>query len=88
MDRRRIKEKCAELMLQLEPQEFIGICKILGVKLLEEDSIEKSEESGEVVLSVRPAENLIQDAIDKIGELNKVQSRNLYKLLKAATKEK
>ena len=56
MDRRRIKEKCAELMLQLEPQEFIGICKILGVKLLEEDSIEKSEESGEVVLSVRPAE--------------------------------
>lgn len=88
MDRRKIKEKCAELMLRLEPQEFIGICKILGVKLLEQDTIEKSEESGEVVLSVRPAENLIQDAIDKIGELNKVQSRNLYKLLKAATKEK
>lgn len=83
-----------EMIGKLEPQEFIGICKILGVDLVLEDSIEekrivKDEEGKDVEIDVhcaRSSEQLINDVIDKIAALNRTQARNLKRLLKAATK--
>lgn len=78
------------MVAKLEPQEFIGVCKILGIKLTTQDnSNEEVNEEGnaEVLLSVRPAEELIEEVVDRIGQLNRTQGRNLRRLLKAATKE-
>lgn len=91
MDRvsKLIKEN-VEMVAKLEPQEFIGVCKILGIKLTTQDnSNEEVNEEGnaEVLLSVRPAEELIEEVVDRIGQLNRTQGRNLRRLLKAATKE-
>lgn len=72
------------LLTQLEPQEFIGVCKILGVKVTSEEQ-EEGEDAG-VLLSVRPTEELIEEVVEKIYALNRVQGRNLRRLLKAATK--
>ena len=74
------------LLTQLEPQEFIGVCKILGVKLTSEEQENKGEEHVDVLLSVRPTEELMEEVVEKIYALNRVQGRNLRKLLKAATK--
>ena len=91
MDRvsKLVKEN-VEMVAKLEPQEFIGVCKILGIKLTAQDnSNEEVNEEGnaEVLLSVRPAEELIEEVVDRIGQLNRTQGRNLRRLLKAATKE-
>ena len=72
------------LLTQLEPQEFVGVCKILGVKLTSEEQ-EEGEDAG-VLLSVRPTEELMEEVVEKIYALNRVQGRNLRRLLKAATK--
>ncbi len=72
------------LLTQLEPQEFVGVCKILGVKLTSEEQ-EEGEDTG-VLLSVRPTEELMEEVVEKIYALNRVQGRNLRRLLKAATK--
>ena len=72
------------LLTQLEPQEFVGVCKILGVKVASEEQ-EEGEDAG-VLLSVRPTEELIEEVVEKIYALNRVQGRNLRRLLKAATK--
>ena len=83
-----------QMVSKLEPQEFIGVCKILGVKLTQEDMEEAKEitdKDGNTIVvhcSVRPTEELIEDAIDKIAHLNRTQGRNLRKILKAATKGK
>lgn len=71
---------------KLEPQEFIGICKILGVQIYREE--ERTDEEGKVKMEiiVRPAEDLLQEVIDKVGQLNRTRRRNFNKLLRAATK--
>lgn len=81
-----------EMMSKLEPQEFIGVCKILGVKLTQEEIEEVKEvtdKEGNTVTvhsSVRPTEEIIEEAVDKVAHLNRTQGRNLRKILKAATK--
>lgn len=77
-------EKLVRMVGKLEPQEFIGLCKILGIKIY--DLKEDKEEEGKQNVEVRPAEILLQEVIGKIGELNRVQRRNLKRLLKPATR--
>ena len=86
-DERKIskgQKRIVERICKLEPQEFMGICKILGVKIYEE--IDKGEEKEKLNVEARPAEKLIEEVIEKVVELNRAQRRNLDKLLKAATK--
>lgn len=103
---------------KLEPEEFLGICKILGVEIYvedlddekraveqvgmlraavpseeglvvsEEDAAVRVEEDKDPNLQKMPrkAEDMIKDVVEKITKLNRVQRRNLKKLLKAATK--
>ena len=82
-------EKLIRMIGKLEPQEFIGVCKILGVKIydLKEDKKQtEREEKDKSNVEVRPAEKLVQEVIDKILSLNRIQRRNLKKLIKLATK--
>jgi len=93
-------KKLVEMIAKLEPQEFLGVCKLLGVRLYDEVApVENSdgrqtsklptkeelmERNSDVVM--RPAEILLEDVIDELSKLNRVRRRNLEKLLKPATK--
>lgn len=88
-------ERIVKMIVKLEPEQFIGICKILGVELVKEvgqprytvdSEEEKVSAKVEVPVEVRPAEELIKEVIDKTIALNRTQRRNLTRLLKAATK--
>jgi len=71
---RKIREILVELT-KLEPLEFIGICEILGVKVLDGEEERKFEVIwGEVV--------------DKIIHLNRTRRRNFERLVRAATKKR
>ena len=77
-------------VLDLEPIEFLGICKVLGVKTFkQENDLGPTVEGGtaKVTLIPRPFEDIWADVCDAIDGLNRVQKRNLDKLLKAATKK-
>ena len=59
-----------------------------GLVVSEEDAAVRVEEDKDPNLQKMPrkAEDMIKDVVEKITELNRVQRRNLKKLLKAATK--
>ena len=93
------EDKAVQLVrkvLELDPIEFLGICKILGVQIYKVDSeiiIEEHVEGGQpkevanVNASVREFADIWSDVCDAIDDLNRIQKRNLDKLLKAATKK-
>ncbi len=59
----------------LQVEEFLGICKILGVPLVEGDES-------------RSFEDMWADVVDKLGGLNRVKRKNLMKLLRAANEDR
>lgn len=87
--------KLLRKVLELDPIEFLGICKILGVKtVVEEVTFDSSESTaegglvnGKVELTPRPFKDIWVDVCDAVNRLNRVQKRNLNRLLKAATKK-
>ena len=82
-------------IMELEPIEFLGICKILGVSAVTVETVFESTEStaeggpanGKVELTPRPFEDIWDDVCNKVDSLNRTQKRNLQKLVKAATKQ-
>lgn len=88
------KDKTEKLMREiakLEPEEFLGICKILDVKLFNtEDSVEENVEGGQSKVEAKPRDftELWDEVCEKVNALNRNQKRNLDKLVRAATKGK
>lgn len=86
-------------IIKLEPIEFIGICKIVGVDVVKpidtivEDITEADEEGGRAVSHVkleaepRDFNDIWEDLCDKLEQMNRVRRRNLGKLIYAATKK-
>ena len=86
-------------IIKLEPIEFLGICKIVGVDIMKpidttvEDITEADEEGGQatahVKVNVEPREfnDIWEDLCDKLEQMNRVRRRNLGKLVYAATKK-
>lgn len=60
---------------KLEPQEVIGLCKILGVQFAEQP-----EDGGKPKL--RDLEGIVSDLIDKFCVLNRKQRREILALLR------
>ena len=85
-------ERLLEEILKLDTVEFLGVCKILGIKLVEETTIgpvkdvEDDEECGRAV-EPRQFEDIWCDMCDKLETMNRTQRRNLGKLVYAATKK-
>ena len=92
------KDKTEKLMREiakLEPEEFLGVCKILGIKLVDieeyaEENVEENVEGGQSKKEAKPKEftQLWGEVCEKVNALNRTQKRNLDKLVRAATKEK
>lgn len=96
------EEKLLEKIVLLGPLEFMGICKILGIELYEEDreeevdkerEIEEEEIKERVMLekefsrTPRPFEEIWGELCDKVEGLNRTRFRNLNKLVSIAIKK-
>lgn len=91
------KEKTAveflHLILKLDPAEFLGVARLLGVGLMrnkaeveaEAFNLEATEKENYIKLnSVRKAEFITSDMIDKFCELNRAKRRELMKIIRKA----
>lgn len=81
---RNSPENILKKIIELEPIEFIGICKVLGVKLYEIGIVSKNGVENE---QTKPREftDVWSDLCDKVGSLNRTRRRNLARLVNAAT---
>lgn len=99
----KVTKELIEVICKLEPQEFIGVCKILNIPIIEEvenegapaplvtnettlNDFEATGRASTSNISIRKAEDLVPDVINKITQLNRTRKRNLLKLLKPAVK--
>lgn len=73
----------------LEPQEFIGLAKLLGVEIVEQ-STPKYDEDKKVEVEVNPREftDVLEDMLENFKKSNRKRRREFMKLLRSATKEK
>lgn len=84
-------EKLIRGIAKLEPEEFLGVCKILDVKLVDiEEYVDENVEGGQSKKEAKPKEftQLWDEVCEKVNGLNRTQKRNLDKLVRAATKGK
>lgn len=79
--RERNIEELLKLIVQLEATEFVGVCKILGVQLVEK--VEEEDKARE-----RSFEAIWSDVCEKVDGLNRRQRRNLRRIVRAAVKGK
>ena len=61
---------------KLQPEEFIGVCRILGISLMVDK--ETPKEAGA----------LFEDVIGKLNTMNRIQRKNLIKILRAANEDR
>ena len=66
-------------IMKLEPIEFLGICKILGVKVYDEETVEGAKP--------RDFYDLWEDVCDAIDGMNRTRRRNLSRLVRTANKK-
>lgn len=75
-------------IVKLNPIEFLGICKIVGVEIYEEEDVESARASDDRKDGTpREFEAIWSDLCDQIEQMNRVRRRNLGKLIYAATKK-
>ena len=78
-------------IVKLDTVEFLGICKILGVKLYKEIKVDASDESARPKNEIKPEPRdfteIWTDLCDKVDGLNRTRRKNLNRLVKAATKK-
>lgn len=86
MKSKNSSEKLLIELLTLEPIEFIGICKIIGVEIYKETNMEKDDGST-VHMEPREFYEIWCDVCDTIDAMNRTRRRNLGKLIYAAAKK-
>ena len=67
-------QKFMELLIGLEAVEFLGLCKFLGVKLMEDSK------------SPRDFADLLNELMEKFQNLNHTRQRELLQILKKVNK--
>lgn len=82
-------DKLLTAISKLDAVEFLGVCKILGLKLYDEKpKIDyKDEEVAKVDVEINPREfeTIWEEMCDMIWSMNRTRRRNLGKLVYAAT---
>ena len=73
-------EKLFDLIPKLEPVQFIGLARLLGVKLID---LEKSDEKG---AEPRQFTEVLEDVLRAFEKLNRKRQREVFQLVKQAVK--
>ena len=77
-------------ILELDPIEFLGICKIVGVDVYEDvECGQANDDTNATQEASHPREftDIWSDLCDAIEAMNRVRRRNLGRLIYAATKK-
>ena len=77
-------------VLELDPIEFLGICKIVGVDVYEDvECGQANDDTNATQEASQPREftDIWSDLCDTIEAMNRVRRRNLGRLIYAATKK-
>ena len=77
-------------ILELDPIEFLGICKIVGVDVYEDvECGQANDDANTTQEASHPREftDIWSDLCDTIESMNRVRRRNLGRLIYAATKK-
>ena len=73
--------------LELDPIEFLGICKIVGVDVYENVECGQANDDANATSHPREFTDIWSDLCDTIESMNRVRRRNLGRLIYAATKK-
>ena len=88
MVRKNSPEKLLKKIATLDPVQFLGVCKILGVKIYEDGKrIPGKKDDEPLEPRAREFTEIWYDLCDEIAGLNRIRRRNLAKLINAATKK-
>ena len=79
-------ERLWQELLKLDPVEFLGICKIIGVSVYEEDETEENAD-GAPVKKPRDCYDMWDEVCEVINGMNRKRRRTLGELIYAATKK-
>lgn len=89
MDKNNRTKTFMELLVGLEAVEFVGLCKFLGVWLIEEKSepapATPNNEASQK-FETRDFSDLFSDLLQKFSELSRPRQRELIKILKKVNK--
>lgn len=89
MDKNNRTKTFMELLVGLEAIEFVGLCKFLGVRLIEEKSesapITPNNEASQKS-ETRDFSDLLSDLLQKFSNLSRPRQRELIKILKKVNK--
>lgn len=89
MDKNNRTKTFMELLVGLEAIEFVGLCKFLGVRLVEENDesapITPNSEAPQK-FETRDFSDLFSDLLQKFSELSRPRQRELIKILKKSIK--
>ena len=89
MDKNNRTKTFMELLVGLEAIEFVGLCKFLGVRLVEEKSEPAPTTSNDEApkkSEARDFSDLFSDLLQKFSKLSKSRQRELIKILKKVNK--
>ena len=89
MDKNNRTKIFMELLVGLEAIEFVGLCKFLGVKLIEEkDESAPTTSNNEAPQKseARDFSDLFSDLLQKFSKLSRPRQRELIKILKKVNK--
>ena len=85
MIKRNSPENILKRIAQLDVVEFLGICKILNVRLYNVDITSEKKEDDKEQMQPRDFTEIWSDLCDKVENLNRTRRRNLARLVNAAT---
>ena len=89
MDKNNRTKTFMELLVGLEAVEFVGLCKFLGVRLIEEKSepapATPNNEASQK-FETRDFSDFFSDLLQKFSELSRPRQRELIKILKKVNK--
>lgn len=89
MDKNNRTKTFMGLLVGLEAVEFVGLCKFLGVRLIEEKSepapTTPNDEASQK-FETRDFSDLFSDLLQKFSELSRPRQRELIKILKKVNK--
>lgn len=89
MDKNNRTKTFMELLVGLEAIEFVGLCKFLGVQLIEkknEPAPTTSNDEASKKSEARDFSDLFSDLLQKFSKLSKSRQRELIKILKKVNK--
>ena len=75
-DNKKTNKEFMELLVKLEITEFIGVARLLNVKVLKEDNE-----------TARNFVDVFCDVVDSYDKLGRIARRNLMKIMKSAAKK-